>query len=230
MRADEATTQLETVNVNAKNSSDLAISSQAPQECGEGSTTRLWSPDRTVKAHERASSKLCRKCNEVKVLTEFYSGNSPCKKCKCQKMAEHYSQNRESISKKHNVYSVEHADKKRKIASDWAKNNRARRADIWASYYTAKMKRRPKWSDRAAIKAIYAEARRLTLETGVLHHVDHIVPLQGDTVCGLHVHNNLQVLTALQNASKANSHSDGIRCSLVCDESRSSEGLNSHAH
>lgn len=41
---------LENPNVKSR-----AISSQAPQECGEGSTTSAWSPDRTVKHHERAA-------------------------------------------------------------------------------------------------------------------------------------------------------------------------------
>src|SRR4051812_16355627 len=62
--------------------------------------------------------------------------------------------------------------------------------------------RMPAWADKKAIKAIYAEARRLTRETGVLHHVDHKVPLCGREVSGLHVENNLQVLTFIENSQK----------------------------
>lgn len=62
----------------------------------------------------------------------------------------------------------------------------------------------PKWADHAAILAVCIDAERLTQPTGVLHHVDHIVPLKSPFVCGLHVAENLQVLTASDNSRKGN--------------------------
>jgi hypothetical protein len=60
----------------------------------------------------------------------------------------------------------------------------------------------PPWADLAAIEAMYADARRLTEETSELHVVDHIVPLRGKIVSGLHWHGNMRVIHWRANASK----------------------------
>lgn len=74
----------------------------------------------------------------------------------------------------------------------------------WAKRRAQSIQATPKWADLKAIDAIYAEAARQTEETGIQHEVDHIVPLQGKTVCGLHVGWNLQILTQKANRSKSN--------------------------
>lgn len=62
----------------------------------------------------------------------------------------------------------------------------------------------PVWANKRAVLDMYLEARRKTKETGVTHHVDHIVPLisKGRVVCGLHWEGNMQVIPATENMAK----------------------------
>ena len=73
--------------------------------------------------------------------------------------------------------------------------------------YAAKLKRIPKGltkEDHIKIQEFYNEAARLTREKGESHHVDHIFPMQGENISGLHVPWNLQVLTGTENTKKGN--------------------------
>jgi hypothetical protein len=60
----------------------------------------------------------------------------------------------------------------------------------------------PKWANLKAIKNIYLKAAKLTKETGIQYEVDHIVPLAGKNVCGLHIHSNLQIISKIENVIK----------------------------
>lgn len=62
----------------------------------------------------------------------------------------------------------------------------------------------PEWADREALRALQQKARRLTVRTGKLHVLDHIIPLQHRDVCGLTVQQNLRVVPAACNAVKHN--------------------------
>ena len=85
---------------------------------------------------------------------------------------------------------------------DWTPQQKGK----WVAYVSARQKRikqaTPKWADLSAIKEVYIRAQQFTKETGTPHEVDHIIPIQGKLVCGLHVPANLQILTEKENQSK----------------------------
>jgi hypothetical protein len=109
---------------------------------------------------------------------------------------------------KQNAKELYEKNKERRMqqSRDWKKNNpeaAALMSRTATSKRNAKKKKAtPPWLTKGhldAIKAIYSEAIRLTAETGVPHEVDHIVPLGGKTVSGLHVPWNLRAIPAVEN-------------------------------
>jgi len=144
----------------------------------------------------KVTSKRCPKCSAVKPATSFYNSRCrcdglevTCKMCHGIRTKAYYCNNRDAL---------------RTAAQLYSEANPEVGAAKTARYRSAKLQRDFSQGREDEVKAVYAEARRLTEETGIQHHVDHIVPLQGEKVSGLHVPWNLQILTASENCSKSN--------------------------
>lgn len=91
----------------------------------------------------------------------------------------------------------------------WASAHPEQKNAWTAKRRAAKLQRTPLWLTQAHHKQIeqfYWEAAEVSKVVGEFYHVDHIVPLQGKTVSGLHVPWNLQILPAKENLSKGNNH------------------------
>lgn len=91
----------------------------------------------------------------------------------------------------------------KKIYYSRREQERARLNNLSAKRRTAT----PSWLsaiEKAQIQEIYDVARAKTMQTGIQHHVDHIMPVNGEASCGLHVPWNLQILTAAENCGKKN--------------------------
>ena len=116
-------------------------------------------------------------------------------------------------------YREKHKDRILKRISAWKKENRVRINElrrVWAKrnkhimnacaakYRASKLQATPKWANQFFIEEIYALAQLRMKLFGIRLHVDHIVPLQGKLVCGLHVENNLQIIPGKENEGKGN--------------------------
>ena len=86
----------------------------------------------------------------------------------------------------------------------WKQENADRHCHHAQVRRTKKLQACPAWADLEQIQSFYTEAARLTEVSGVKHHVDHIVPLQNKSVCGLHVPANLRVVPYYENLQKHN--------------------------
>jgi hypothetical protein len=104
---------------------------------------------------------------------------------------------------------TEDTNKKRSRDSKYAKQNRPKRNALAAKRKAIKLNRTPPWLNQKhleQIEELYTIAKMFKMYTGQEYHVDHIVPLQGKNVSGLHAPWNLQVLPAKENMSKGIKH------------------------
>jgi hypothetical protein len=95
------------------------------------------------------------------------------------------------------------------VKTAYKKNNPSKTLALGAKRRSAKLKRTPAWlteNDHWMIEQAYELSVLRTKLFGFAWHVDHVLPLQGKYVSGLHVPTNLQVIPATENLRKANRH------------------------
>ncbi|QGH74791.1 hypothetical protein MAL1_00012 [Bacteriophage DSS3_MAL1] len=105
-------------------------------------------------------------------------------------------------------------ERRRAQEREWRARNRAKCKAKKMRHIAALEMATPTWltdDQWEQMNVTYEERDRITAETGVQHHVDHIVPLRGESVCGLHVPWNLRVISAEHNTRKGNKwSSEGV--------------------
>ena len=131
--------------------------------------------------------------------TERFTGDSKCVACERARLRREYKdpvqrKRRDNNSRTFVENNREHI---RQYISTWQKENKELVAHYSNKVRAALLQRTPPWADLEAIKTFY-----LNCPPG--YQVDHIIPLQGKYVSGLHVRENLQYLTKSGNCKKKN--------------------------
>ena len=119
----------------------------------------------------------------------------------------YYQANKERIAAKAKQTYAADSSKAKLRSAKWKSENKAQWNAKCMERYTQKIKARPAWlseDDLWLIAEAYDISNHRTKVFGFEWNVDHIVPLRGKTVCGLHVPWNLQVVPASYNCSKRN--------------------------
>lgn len=175
------------------------------------------------------TSKLCCHCKQEKSTDCFQKRGSGfqarCKECRKLQTSAYYAGNKEKHAAKNKTYYNNNKDnpvfkqQRKSIASRYNRKKVVDHAKHYAEndlYYRVKANMRkarlkqatPVWlskDDKQRIKLIYTVAAHLSDKSGEAWHVDHIIPIKGDSVCGLHVPSNLRIVPAKDNLSKSNS-------------------------
>ena len=156
--------------------------------------------------------KFCKKCLCDKPLSEFYKNKQTkdgvrtvCKTCDNQRKLAYTKANFNKIARKKSEYSNKNRDKNLAYLASWRKEYKHKMCAYAGQRRAFLIDATPSWADKKKIESIYEKAAMLNkLHPGIKHEVDHIVPLKNKFVCGLHTHDNMQIITAVENRAKRN--------------------------
>jgi len=171
------------------------LKGQGCRECFND-RVRGWKNVARVEAKERGD-KFFEGTPCDKGHTTRYVANSTCVKCHEEKSAVWRSNNKERHKDMTEEWRLNNPERKSQsqLKRTRVRNRRVRLSSICANIPAV----------RDSINNIYEAARKISEQSDVDIHVDHIIPLAAENVCGLHVPWNMQITTSHYNCSKQNS-------------------------
>jgi len=157
--------------------------------------------------------RICSRCNQEKEVSAFYLTSkgkpaSVCAECSKLKMRNRTLEEKRAARLKEKINGSRNKgspESNRKCVARYRLKNPGKVANQRKAYKLRSIKQTPKWADSEATNAIYELAAQLRKEQPEFDwHVDHVVPLRGKNVSGLHIHTNLQIIPGKVNMKKKN--------------------------
>jgi hypothetical protein len=160
-------------------------------------------------------SKLCSTCSVEKPVSEFYKQTTrgtygvrgSCKACDNLKKQSYRAKLGETLKLRKKQEYSKNRESRLAQKKEYRQSNRGKINALVAARKKVIKQRTPKWVTKEElwlIKEAYELAALRTKMFNFSWHVDHVLPLQGETVSGLHVPNNLQVIPGKENVRKGN--------------------------
>jgi hypothetical protein len=113
-------------------------------------------------------------------------------------------ENLDAIRRSNTRWESQNPVARRALNTKWRRLNHGASCAFSASRRASRLQRTPAWADQARMTIVYKVATQMSTELGIRMSVDHVIPLQGKIVSGLHVPGNLKIITASENSRKHN--------------------------
>ena len=162
------------------------------------------------------NKKYCSKCKCIYSIKSFGKDNSRwnslavfCKACINTESNNWKRDNPDKVYETNKRWKAKNPEKVKSYRTKHRLANLHKDAAKSALRRASKQRATPKWlseEQKKEIISLYYLAKKLTKENNIVYHVDHIVPLNGTNICGLHVPWNLQVITAVENMKNGNKY------------------------
>jgi len=172
-------------------------------KCKEFKTFEMYSKRKAMKDGHRSE---CKECSLIRNRVYYSDPDIKAREAKRQredykdKRKEYQQKNKDKLNAKQREYRELYPERYKETFRKYRKKNSGK-VNAWNRNRVArKLNATPPWADLGEIEKIYIKRQ----EMGPDYHVDHIIPLQSDVVCGLHWEGNLRIIPKQENLRKSN--------------------------
>lgn len=153
-------------------------------------------------------TRCCYACSKEKDIILFSGKSFVCKDCDKERAKAYYLKNKKKVQARTDAYRKENIDKHRVYSKRHYEANKHQYRQKEMAYQIAKRQQTPEWLTKPYVTEM--EGLYQFCQIFPEFQVDHIVPIKGKQVSGLHVPWNLRAITRGENVQKSNSFNPSV--------------------